>query len=161
MMLRSEVTCTYLCLLLTPYNRCWVNQLYFAVRYRANPTMYCQDCPLSASPKQLDCMLQKLLMTNVRRLAEHKMIQVDDDGFCLRKTLIGEIASSHYVRVKTMQHFSCMLEPTSTEGDLITALSHAAEFDEYAVRREEKKALRLLNDKVLCVFRLRPCAYCY
>jgi hypothetical protein len=96
-------------------------------------------------------MLKKLAMASVHNLCEHNMVKIDSDGFCLRSTLVGEIAARHYIQVKTMRHFAHALNPVSSESDIITALSNAAEFEQYVVRQEEKKPLRLLNDKVLCV----------
>lgn len=133
----------------------WVKRLYLSVRFMANPDYYDTDRSLrkavggsGVGSDQLEASLKELCLQYVRELAEHSLVEMDGDGFGLKTTAAGQISCRYYIKFDTMKKMAS-LDKSATASEIIEALSYAAEFSNVAVRHNEKRQLRELNDKLI------------
>ena len=124
----------------------WLGYTYLYIRMMKNPLKY----GLSWMDFELDPILydarKRIIMEAATRLHQLDMIVYDStSGIFLAKNL-GRIASDFYLLNESVEIFSKMINPLSTEADIFSMISMSAEFDSIKFRAEEAKELSALAE---------------
>ena len=122
----------------------WLRSTFFYVRVRNNPSHYTVPKGVSGSPVLLEKWLRdKLVLSNLKTLAETGMIRFDDDNFAIEPLQPGIIMAENYVRMPTMINI-CKRSCPGIK-DLIWIIAQADELNSIILRRSEKKVLNACN----------------
>lgn len=124
----------------------WLGYTYLYIRMMKNPMKY----GLSWIDFEMDPVLydarKRIIMESATKLHQLDMIVYDSaSGIFLPKNL-GRIASDFYLLNESVEIFSKMINPLSTEADIFSMIAMSAEFDSIKFRAEEAKELSELED---------------
>ncbi|CAI8501087.1 unnamed protein product [Hanseniaspora opuntiae] len=124
----------------------WLGYTYLYIRMMKNPMKY----GLSWIDFEMDPVLydarKRIIMESATKLHQLDMIVYDSaSGIFLPKNL-GRIASDFYLLNESVEIFSKMINPLSTEADIFSMIAMSAEFDSIKFRAEEAKELGELED---------------
>nr|XP_060609072.1 activating signal cointegrator 1 complex subunit 3 [Anolis sagrei ordinatus] len=125
----------------------WISYTYLYVRMRANPLVY----GISHKAYQMDPSLEKhreqLVIEVGRKLDKARMIRFEERTGFFSSTDLGRIASHYYIKYNTIETFNELFDAHKTEGDILSIVSKAEEFEQIKVREEEIEELEtLLSD---------------
>ncbi|XP_078504501.1 activating signal cointegrator 1 complex subunit 3 [Lissotriton helveticus] len=124
----------------------WLSYTYLYVRMRANPLVY----GISHKLYQMDPLLEKhreqLVIEVGRKLDKARMIRFEERTGFFSSTDMGRTASHYYIKYNTIETFNELFDAHKTEGDILSIVSKAEEFEQIKVRDEEIEELEQLID---------------
>ncbi|XP_069462625.1 activating signal cointegrator 1 complex subunit 3 [Ambystoma mexicanum] len=125
----------------------WLSYTYLYVRMRANPLVY----GISHKLYQMDPLLEKhreqLVIEVGRKLDKARMIRFEERTGFFSSTDMGRTASHYYIKYNTIETFNELFDAHKTEGDILSIVSKAEEFEQIKVRDEEIEELEeLINN---------------
>ncbi|XP_077300347.1 activating signal cointegrator 1 complex subunit obelus [Arctopsyche grandis] len=123
----------------------WLSYTYLFVRMKINPLVY----GLNYGDIQEDPTLEKkrrdLIKSSAMALDKACMIRFSERTGDLNITDLGRTASYFYIKYDTVEVFNDMMKPIMGEGDVLTMISHAQEFQQLKVRDDELTELDQLS----------------
>lgn len=123
----------------------WLRSTYFYVRVRRDPGKYRVPPAVARDPGALEGWLKEsLVLTTVRKLAQHGLVKTDDEGFSLEALKPGAIMAEHYVRLPTMVELAAC-RAGGGMADLLWVIARSSELSGIKLRRSEKKVLNAVN----------------
>lgn len=131
----------------------WIGYSYLFVRMRRNPMAYgiewaeYQDDPFLVQRRR------QLAIQAARTLQQSQMIIFNETTEELRSKDIGRIASQYYILHTSIQIFNTMMQPFSTEADILKMIAMSGEFDNVQSRDSESKELTRMKENKFIV----PC----
>eukprot|EP00501_MAST-03F_sp_TOSAG23-6_P001031 GSMAST32.ASY1.ANO1.1073.1 assembled CDS len=115
----------------------WLSYTYLYVRMLRNPM------------KNIDPMLEKqrklLVETAAKKLDLCRMIRYDQKSGSLNVTNLGRVASHFYISHETIEIFNESIHSYMTDSEMLSAISHASEFNQLKLRDEEISELELIS----------------
>ncbi|XP_069582412.1 activating signal cointegrator 1 complex subunit 3 [Ranitomeya imitator] len=124
----------------------WLSYTYLFVRMRANPLVY----GISHKVFQMDPLLEKhreqLVIEVGRKLDKARMIRFEERTGFFSSTDLGRTSSHFYIKYNTIETFNELFDAHKTEGDILSIVSKAEEFEQIKVREEESEELEHLID---------------
>ncbi|OTB06369.1 hypothetical protein M426DRAFT_319104 [Hypoxylon sp. CI-4A] len=131
----------------------WIGYSYLFVRMKADPRTYGIEWAEIRDDPALIERRSQLAIQAAKVLQRSQMIIFDDASDTLRgKTLrskdIGRIASQYYIQQSSIEIFNKLMQPHSSEADILKMISESGEFDNIQSRDNEAKELTKLRDEV-------------
>lgn len=129
----------------------WIGYSYLFVRMRRNPMAYGIDWSEFQDDPMLVQRRRQLAIQAAKTLQQSQMIIFNETTEELRSKDIGRIASQYYILHTSVQIFNTMMQPFSTEADLLKMIAMSGEFDNVQSRDSESKELTKMreNDNVV------------
>ena len=129
----------------------WIGYSYLFVRMRRNPMAYGIDWTEFQDDPSLVQRRRQLAIQAARTLQKCQMIIFNETTEELRSKDIGRIASQYYILHTSVQIFNTMMQPFSTEADILKMIAMSGEFDNVQSRDNESKELTRMreNDHVV------------
>ncbi|KUI56851.1 Putative helicase mug81 [Cytospora mali] len=129
----------------------WIGYSYLFVRMRRNPMAYGIDWSEFQDDPSLVQRRRQLAIQAARTLQQSQMIIFNETTEELRSKDIGRIASQYYILHTSVQIFNTMMQPFSTEADILKMIAMSGEFDNVQSRDSESKELTRMreNDSVV------------
>lgn len=124
----------------------WIGYSYLFVRMRRNPMAYGIDWNEFQDDPLLFQRRRKLAIQAAKTLQQNQMIIFNETTEELRSKDIGRIASQYYILHTSIQIFNAMMEPFSTEADVLKMIAMSGEFDNIQSRDNESKELTLMRE---------------
>ncbi|CAG8485235.1 8101_t:CDS:10 [Diversispora eburnea] len=122
----------------------WLGYTYLFVRMKKEPFVYGMSRDDLSNDPELVFRRRDLIMIAARKLANNKMISIEDDHY-FTSTNSGRIASNYYIKYTSIEIFNANLKDMMTEGDILTLISKSSEFNDLKSREEESKELTNLK----------------
>ncbi|CAN8102332.1 unnamed protein product [Discula destructiva] len=124
----------------------WIGYSYLFVRMRRNPMAYGIDWSEIADDPSLVQRRRLLATQAARTLQKCQMIIFNETTEELRSKDIGRIASQFYILHTSIQVFNTMMQPKSTEADILKMIAMSGEFDNIQSRDSESKELTKMRE---------------
>lgn len=124
----------------------WIGYSYLFVRMRRNPMAYGIDWAEFHDDPSLVQRRRQLAIQAARTLQQSQMIIFNETTEELRSKDIGRIASQYYILHTSIQIFNTMMQPFSTEADILKMIAMSGEFDNVQSRDSESKELTRMKD---------------
>lgn len=124
----------------------WIGYSYLFVRMRRNPMAYGIDWSEFQDDPSLVQRRRQLAIQAARTLQKCQMIIFNETTEELRSKDIGRIASQYYILHTSVQIFNTMMQPFSTEADLLKMIAMSGEFDNVQSRDSESKELTKMRE---------------
>lgn len=124
----------------------WIGYSYLFVRMRRNPMAYGIDWAEFQDDPSLVQRRRQLAIQAARTLQQSQMIIFNETTEELRSKDIGRIASQYYILHTSIQIFNTMMQPFSTEADILKMIAMSGEFDNVQSRDSESKELTRMKD---------------
>lgn len=124
----------------------WIGYSYLFVRMRRNPMAYGIDWAEFQDDPSLVQRRRQLAIQAARTLQQCQMIIFNETTEELRSKDIGRIASQYYILHTSIQIFNTMMQPFSTEADILKMIAMSGEFDNIQSRDNESKELTRMRD---------------
>ncbi|XP_073703976.1 activating signal cointegrator 1 complex subunit 3 [Garra rufa] len=132
----------------------WLSYTYLFVRMRANPLAYGINHKAYQMDPLLELYRKELVVESGRKLDKARMIRFDERTGYFASTDLGRTASHFYIKYNTIETFNELFNAQKTEGDILSIVSKAEEFEQIKVRDEETEEL----EKMLSNFCELPAA---
>ncbi|OTA69437.1 Sec63 Brl domain-containing protein [Hypoxylon sp. EC38] len=125
----------------------WIGYSYLFVRMQRSPMTYGIEWAEIRDDPMLVQRRRQLAIQAARVLQQSQMIIFNEITEELRSKDIGRIASQYYIQQSSIQIFNKLMQPYSTEADILKMISESGEFDNIQSRDNEAKELtKLKND---------------
>lgn len=124
----------------------WIGYSYLFVRMRRNPMAYGIDWAEFQDDPSLVQRRRQLAIQAARTLQQSQMIIFNETTEELRSKDIGRIASQYYILHTSIQIFNTMMQPFSTEADILKMIAMSGEFDNVQSRDNESKELTRMRE---------------
>ncbi|XP_060905517.1 activating signal cointegrator 1 complex subunit 3 [Labrus mixtus] len=132
----------------------WLSYTYLYVRMRANPLAYGINHKAYQMDPSLELYRKELVVEAGRKLDKARMIRFEERTGYFASTDLGRTASHFYIRYNTIETFNESFNSQRTEGDILSIVSKAEEFEQLKVRDEEMEEL----EQLLCNYCELPAA---
>ncbi|XP_061919735.1 activating signal cointegrator 1 complex subunit 3 [Entelurus aequoreus] len=132
----------------------WLNYTYLYVRMRANPLAYGINYKALQMDPGLELYRKELMIESGRKLDKARMIRFDERTGYFASTDLGRTSSHFYIKYNTIETFNEHFNSQRTEGDILSIVSKAEEFEQLKVRDEEMEEL----EQMLCNYCELPAA---
>ncbi|KAL1514923.1 hypothetical protein AB1Y20_004002 [Prymnesium parvum] len=123
----------------------WLSYTYLYVRMCRNPLAYGIPFDQKESDPRLYAWRTELVKSMAARLDAARMVRFHPPSGSLDATDLGRTAAHFYLTVGTIEAFEERLKPTASDGDVLHAVSCAAEFANIKQREEEMEEMDLLE----------------
>ena len=123
----------------------WLRYSYLHVRMTRNPLAYGVSWAELGADPTLEGRRRSLVEEAAGELVAARMARHDRATGRLAPTDLGRVASHFYVKVATVRVINERLKPGLGEGDALSLLARASEFDQVAVRDDEAAELDALT----------------
>ena len=124
----------------------WLSGTFLYVRLKDNPEHYKIDGDTPG--RNLDERLEHICSKGIAMLEENDLVCSSPKLHC---TEFGEAMARYYLQFETMKIFLA-LSPKSKTSEILSAISHAAEFSDIRFRAGEKNTYKDLNKNTLVKF---------
>ncbi|OTA91679.1 hypothetical protein M434DRAFT_397071 [Hypoxylon sp. CO27-5] len=124
----------------------WIGYSYLFVRMQRSPMTYGIEWAEIRDDPMLVQRRRQLAIQAARVLQQSQMIIFNEITEELRSKDIGRIASQYYIQQSSIQIFNKLMQPYSTEADILKMISESGEFDNIQSRDNEAKELTKLKD---------------
>lgn len=124
----------------------WIGYSYLFVRMRRNPMAYGIDWSEFQDDPSLVQRRRQLAIQAARTLQKSQMVIFNETTEELRSKDIGRIASQYYILHTSVQIFNTMMQPFSTEADILKMIAMSGEFDNVQSRDSESKELTKMRE---------------
>ncbi|KAM6995450.1 activating signal cointegrator 1 complex subunit 3 isoform 1-T2 [Tautogolabrus adspersus] len=132
----------------------WLSYTYLYVRMRANPLAYGINHKAYQMDPSLELYRKELVVEAGRKLDKARMIRFEERTGYFASTDLGRTASHFYIKYNTIETFNESFNSQRTEGDILSIVSKAEEFEQLKVRDEELDEL----EQMLCNYCELPAA---
>lgn len=132
----------------------WLSYTYLYVRMRANPLAYGINHKAYQMDPSLELYRKELVVESGRKLDKARMIRFEERTGYYASTDMGRTASHFYIKYNTIETFNELFNSQRTEGDILSIVSKAEEFEQLKVREEEMDEL----EQLLCKYCELPAA---
>ncbi|APA07357.1 hypothetical protein sscle_02g021270 [Sclerotinia sclerotiorum 1980 UF-70] len=124
----------------------WLGYSYLFVRMKRDPLTYGIDWAEAREDPNLVQRRRQLCIQAAKTLQQSQMIIFNETTEELRSKDVGRIASQFYVLHTSIQIFNTMMQPQSSEADVLTMIAMSGEFDQIQSRDSESKELTSLRE---------------
>ncbi|KAM0153234.1 hypothetical protein ACHAPG_007200 [Botrytis cinerea] len=124
----------------------WLGYSYLFVRMKRDPLTYGIDWAEARDDPNLVQRRRQLCIQAAKTLQQSQMIIFNETTEELRSKDVGRIASQFYVLHTSIQIFNTMMQPQSSEADVLTMIAMSGEFDQIQSRDSESKELTSLRE---------------
>ncbi|KAI0136029.1 Sec63-domain-containing protein [Hypoxylon sp. NC0597] len=124
----------------------WIGYSYLFVRMQRSPMTYGIEWAEIRDDPMLVQRRRQLAIQAARVLQQSQMIIFNEITEELRSKDIGRIASQYYIQQSSIQIFNKLMQPYSTEADILKMISESGEFDNIQSRDNEADELTRLKD---------------
>ncbi|KAI1409101.1 Sec63-domain-containing protein [Hypoxylon sp. FL1857] len=124
----------------------WIGYSYLFVRMQRSPMTYGIEWAEIRDDPMLVQRRRQLAIQAARVLQQSQMIIFNEITEELRSKDIGRIASQYYIQQSSIQIFNKLMQPYSTEADILKMISESGEFDNVQSRDNEAKELTRLKE---------------
>ncbi|KAB8290439.1 hypothetical protein EYC80_010871 [Monilinia laxa] len=124
----------------------WLGYSYLFVRMKRDPLTYGIDWAEARDDPNLVQRRRLLCIQAAKTLQQSQMIIFNEITEELRSKDVGRIASQFYVLHTSIQIFNTMMQPQSSEADVLTMIAMSGEFDQIQSRDNESKELTSLRE---------------
>ncbi|XP_071110692.1 probable ATP-dependent DNA helicase HFM1 [Haliotis cracherodii] len=126
----------------------WTRHTFLYVRIMQNPTHYGKHFvgyPSGLDRKQVEKRLEDLCFQNLNKLADLKLVTMDEETFAILPTETGKLMARYCIAFDTMKMFDSV-SGEETIKDMLELMVSCSEFDEFVqLRNNEKATLNALN----------------
>jgi pre-mRNA-splicing helicase BRR2 len=126
----------------------WLGYTYLYVCMLRSPMLYGVQRQEFEKDRILEQRRYDLIHTAATLLAKHNLVKYDRKSGNLQITDIGRIASHYYISYKSMSTYNEHLKSTTTDIELLRVFSLSNEFQQIAVRPDERIELERLLERV-------------
>ncbi|MBE3042258.1 DEAD/DEAH box helicase, partial [Candidatus Bathyarchaeota archaeon] len=119
----------------------WIGYSYLFVRMQRSPHTYAIEWSEIRDDPMLVQRRRQMVIQAAKELQKCQMIIFNEKTDELKSKDIGRIASQFYILNTTIQIFNTMMQPHSTEADVLGMIAMSGEFDQVQSRESEQEDL--------------------
>ena len=127
----------------------WLGYSYLFVRMKREPRNYGIEWAEMRDDPMLVLRRRQLIIQATRVLQKSQMIIFNERTEELRSKDAGRIASQFYVLQSSIELFNALMQPRSSEADVLRMISMSGEFDNIQSRENEVKELKKLREEAV------------
>ncbi|KAK9806413.1 hypothetical protein WJX73_003409 [Symbiochloris irregularis] len=125
----------------------WVCSTFMYIRVKQNPSFYGMPANLHTARSIEGALKDRVIMSTLRDLAQHGLVEMDDQAFSFTSTEPGRLMAHHYIRLKTMIAITA-LDSHASMPDLLMLIARSTECSSIKIKRGEKKQLNQINKQL-------------